>query len=93
MKNSQFYHPSRNGASWTTQYQEIPHLLSEPFHQVMHARVGEKLDQVQQILERPSEGEQAPPKCRHKAIALGRVGISQEKLKWLLNKTMKWLIF
>ena len=37
MRNGQFYHPSRNSASWTAQ---CPHLLPEPFYQVMHARSG-----------------------------------------------------
>ena len=32
---------SRNGASWTAQCQEIPHLLPEPFYQVMQVWVGE----------------------------------------------------
>ena len=67
-RNGQFYHPSRNGASRTTQCQEIPHLLPEPFYPVLQAQVGEftppphlslcfhqKFVQVQQILERPSE--------------------------------------
>ena len=94
MRNGQFYHSSRNGASETAQCREIPHLFPEPFYQVLQARVGEpttyppplptrcfhqKLDQVQEILERPSEGEQAPPKCRYEAIVIGRVGIWQEK--------------
>ena len=66
MRNCQFYHSSRNGASQTAQCREIPHSFPEPFYPV---RVGEptthpplptcrfhqKLDQVQQILERPSE--------------------------------------
>ena len=70
MRNGQFYHSSRNGASRTAQCREIPHSFPEPFHQVLQARVGDptthpplptrrfrqKLDQVQQILERPSEG-------------------------------------
>ena len=58
---------SRNGASWTAQCQEIPHLLPEPFYQVMQVWVGEPTThppphlpflpetcQVQQIFERPS---------------------------------------
>ena len=67
MRNGQFYHSSRNGASQIAQCQEIPHLLPKPFYPVLQARVGEptphpslcfyqKLVQVQQILERPSEG-------------------------------------
>ena len=93
MRNGQFYHSSRNGASRTAQCREIPHSFPEPFYQVLQARVGDptthpplptrrfrqKLDQVQQILERPSEGGQAPPKCRYGAIVIGRVGIWQEK--------------
>ena len=78
MRNGQFYHSSRNGASQTTQCREIPHSFPEPFYPVLQVQVGEpttcppplptrrfhqKLDQVQQILERPSEGGQAPPKC------------------------------
>ena len=66
MRNGQFYHPSRNGASRTAQCREISHSLPEPFYPVLQARVGEptpypslcfhqKLVQVQQILERPSE--------------------------------------
>ena len=64
MRNGQFYHFSRNRASRTPQCQEIPHSFPEP---VLQARVGEptphpslrfhwKLVQVQQILERHSEG-------------------------------------
>ena len=150
MRNGQFYHPSRNGASWTAQCREIPHLLPEPFYPVLQAWVGKPTPpsistrnlsncnkslkdpvrggqalpkcryaidcpmprnptlvsraillsvasmgrrahppplppflpetcQVQQILERPSEGGQAPPKCRYEAIIIGRVGIWQEK--------------
>ena len=41
MRNGQFCQPSRNGASQTTQCQEIPHLLPEPFYPVLQARVGE----------------------------------------------------
>ena len=41
MRNGQFYHPSRNGASRTAQCQEIPHLLPDPFYPVLQARVGE----------------------------------------------------
>ena len=41
MRNGQFYHPSRNGASQTTQCSEIPHSLPEPFYPVLQARVGE----------------------------------------------------
>ena len=40
MRNGQFYHPSRNGASWTAQCREIPHLLPEPFYPVLQAWVG-----------------------------------------------------
>ena len=75
MRNCQFYHPSRNRASWTAQCREIPYSLPEPFYQVMQARVDEptthlphpslhfhqKLVQVQQILERPSEGGRLHP--------------------------------
>ena len=35
MRNSQFYHSSRNGASWTAQCQEIPHSFPEPFYPVL----------------------------------------------------------
>ena len=66
MRNGQFYQASRNKASRTTQCREISHLLSGPFYPVLQAQVGEptphpslrfhqKLVQVQQILERPSE--------------------------------------
>ena len=42
MRNSQFLPlSSRNRASWTTQCREIPHLLPEPFYQVLQAQVGE----------------------------------------------------
>ena len=41
MRNGQFYHPSRNGASWTTQCQEIPYSLPEPFYPVLQVQVGE----------------------------------------------------
>ena len=75
MRNGQFYHSSRNGASRTAQCREIPHSFPEPFYQVLQARVGDptthpplptrrfrqKLDQVQQILERPSEGGRLRP--------------------------------
>ena len=37
MRNGQFYHPSRNGASQTTQCREIPHSLPEPFYPVLQA--------------------------------------------------------
>ena len=71
MRNGQFYHSSRNGASQTVQCREIPHTFPEPFYPVLQVRVGDptthppplytchfcqKLGQVQQILERPSEG-------------------------------------
>ena len=70
MRNGQFYHSSGNGASQTAQCREIPYSFPEPFYQVLQAWVGDptthpplptrrfrqKLDQVQQILERPSEG-------------------------------------
>ena len=39
MRNGEFYHSSRNGASWTAQCREIPHSFSEPFYQVLQARV------------------------------------------------------
>ena len=75
MRSGQFYHSSRNGASRTAQCREIPHSFPEPFYQVLQARVGDptptppspprrfrqKLDQVQQILERPSEGGRLHP--------------------------------
>ena len=61
-------------ASWTTQCQEIPHSLPEPFYQVLQAQVGEArhspphpslisfvISQVQQILERPSKGGRLHP--------------------------------
>ena len=32
MRNGQFYHSSRNGASQTAQCQEIPHSFPEPFY-------------------------------------------------------------
>ena len=74
MRN-QFYHSYRNGASRTTQCREIPHSFPEPFYPVLQVRVGDphhppslptrrfhqKLDQVQQILERPSEGGRLRP--------------------------------
>ena len=41
MRNGQFYHSSRNGASQTAQCREIPHSFPEPFYQVLQARVGE----------------------------------------------------
>ena len=41
MRNSQFYHSSRNGASRTAQCQEIPHSFPEPFYQALQAWVGE----------------------------------------------------
>ena len=41
MRNGQFYHSSRNGASQTAQCQEIPHSFPEPFYQVLQARVGD----------------------------------------------------
>ena len=40
MRNGQFYHSSRNGASRTAQCREIPHSFPEPFYQVLQARVG-----------------------------------------------------
>ena len=40
MRNGQFYHPSRNGASWTAQCRKIPRLLPKSFYQVMHAQGG-----------------------------------------------------
>ena len=60
-------HPSRNGASQTAQCREIPHSFPEPFYPALQAQAGkptphpslrfhQKLVQVQQILERPSEG-------------------------------------
>ena len=69
MRNSQFYHSSRNGASRTVQCREIPHSFPEPFYPVLQApppplptrRFRQKLDQVQQILERPSEGGRLHP--------------------------------
>ena len=75
IRNSQFYHSSRNGASRSAQCREIPHSFPEPFYPVLQARVGDltthpplptrrfrqKLDQVQQILERPSEGGRLRP--------------------------------
>ena len=75
MRNGQFYHSSRNGASRSAQCREIPHSFPEPFYPVLQARVGDptthpplptrrfrqKLDQVQQILERPSEGGRLRP--------------------------------
>ena len=72
IRNGQFCQPSRNGASQTAQCREIPHLLPEPFYSVLQAWVGEptphpslrfhqKLVQVQQILERPSEGGRLHP--------------------------------
>ena len=87
--NEEWYHPSRNRASWSTQCQEIPHSLPEPFYQVMHAcgwtlppTPHPSLIFFPQItstsLMDPVRG-QALPKCRHKAIVLGRVGIWQEK--------------
>ena len=76
-RNSQFYHSSRNRASRTAQCREIPHSVSEPFYPVLQAWVGDlithpppphppfrqKLDQVQQILERPSEGGRLRPRA------------------------------
>ena len=41
MRNGQFYHSSRNGASRTAQCREIPHSFPEPFYQVLQARVGD----------------------------------------------------
>ena len=41
MRNSQFYHSSRNGAIRTAQCREIPHSFPEPFYQVLQARVGD----------------------------------------------------
>ena len=38
MRNGQFYHSSRNGASRTAQCREIPHSFPEPFYQVLQAR-------------------------------------------------------
>ena len=74
MRSGQFYHSSRNGASRTAQCREIPYSFPEPFYPVLQAWVGEpttpplptrrflqKLDQVQQILERPSEGGRLRP--------------------------------
>ena len=70
MRNGQFYHSSRNGASRTAQCREIPHSLPEPFYQVLQALVGDptthppfppETGQVQQILERPSEGGRLRP--------------------------------
>ena len=40
-RNGQFYHSSRNRASWTAQCREIPHSFPEPFYQVLQARMGE----------------------------------------------------
>ena len=87
MRNSQFYHPSRTELVGPPNAKKSPRAW--PFYQVMQAQVGEPTThpptppsvstrnlslQVQQILERPSEG-QAPPKCRHEAIVLGRVQV------------------
>ena len=41
MRNGQFYHSSRNGASQTAQYREIPHSLPEPFYLALQVRVGD----------------------------------------------------
>ena len=80
MRNGQFYHSSRNRASRTAQCREIPYSFPEPFYQVLQARVGEptthpppphlpfppETGQVQQILERPSEGGRLRPSAHTK---------------------------
>ena len=65
MRNGQVYHSSRNGASRTAQCREIPYSFPE---QVLQARVGlptafsaRNFFEVQQILERPSEGGRLRP--------------------------------
>ena len=79
MRNSQFYHSSRNGTSWTAQCRGIPHSFPEPFYPVLQERVGEstprpsfhfhqKLVQVQQILERISEGIRLRPSADTKLL-------------------------
>ena len=88
MRNGQFYHSSRNGASRTAQCREIPHSFPE---QVLQARVGLPTAfsaknffffffffKYNKSLKDPVGG-QAPPKCRYEAIVIGRVGIWQEK--------------
>ena len=88
MRNSQFYHPSRNRASWTAQCQEIPHSLPEPFYKCKWVSppptppplplFPPELVQVQQILKDPVRGADST-QTKHEAIMLGRVGIWQEK--------------
>ena len=88
MRNGQFCQPSRNRASWTAQCREIPHSFPGPFYPVLQAQVGEptppsistrNLSKCNKSLKDPVRGGQAPPKCRYKAIVIGRVGIWQEK--------------
>ena len=55
MRNSQFYHSSRNGASRTAQCREIPHSFPEPFYPVLQPFPPETGPSTTNP-ERPSEG-------------------------------------
>ena len=101
MRNGQFYHSSRNGASRAAQCREIPQSFPEPFYQVLQVQVGDPTTyppsppavsarnwtKYNKSLKDPVRG-QAPPKCRYEAIVIDRVGIWQVRNAFPMCKAL-----